>query len=288
MIRIATIVGALLLTSTAYAQSAPVGQYVSVNGMKVYYETSGEGEPLIVLHGAYMNIPSMGAIIPMLARTHQVIAVELQGHGRTSDVDRPITMEGMADDLDAFMLAIKLERADVFGYSMGAGVAVQLAVRHPEDVNHLVAASVSYNMSGYQPEFAAMVPSMTPEMFIGSPLETEYRKYAPDPDHFAAFVDKMIALEHVQQNWPEADIKGIAAPTLLIAGDSDVVTLEHVVSMFRLLGGGKMGGMGAPPSAARLAILPATEHTSIPSQPDLLWSVIEPFLQGQTPKSFMM
>jgi pimeloyl-ACP methyl ester carboxylesterase len=144
MTRITTLAGALLMSTAAltYAET------VEVNGMQMYYEVSGEGEPLVALHGAYMNIPAMGEIIPRLAETHQVYALEMQGHGRTNDIDRPITYPVLADDVAAFMDAVGLEQADVFGYSMGAAVGLQLAIRHPEKVDQLVAASVSYDESG--------------------------------------------------------------------------------------------------------------------------------------------
>lgn len=280
---------AFLLVSTsgfALAQSEPVGATVSVNGMQMYYETSGEGEPLIVLHGAYMNIDTMGEIIPMLAQTHQVIAVEAQGHGRTTDIDRPITYPNMADDVAAFMDAIGVEKADIFGYSMGAATALQVAIRHPEKVDQLVTASVAYDTSGWQPQFTEMLPSMSPEMFVGTPMEDEYRKLAANPDGFPALVEKLIALEFEPMAWEE-DVKALKMPVLVIAGDADVSTLEHNVALFRLLGGGAMGDMGEPLPASRLAILPATSHTAVISQPELLHDVIEPFLQGETPASFM-
>jgi pimeloyl-ACP methyl ester carboxylesterase len=128
---------------------------------RMYYEVSGKGNPLIVLHGAYMNIPSMGAIIPKLARTHRVYALELQGHGRTTDIDRPITYQNLADDVAAFRDAVGLQKADVFGYSMGAVAGLQLAIRHPEKVNKLVFASGGYDAEGWQPEFKAFIPPMT-------------------------------------------------------------------------------------------------------------------------------
>src|SRR4029079_12410161 len=141
-----------------------------VNGMKMYYEVSGKGDPLVVLHGAYMNIPTMGAIIPKLAETHRVYAVELQGHGRTTDSDRPITYPALADDVAAFMDAIGLAKADVFGYSMGSVVALQLAIRHPEKVNKVVAASVAYDVEGFQPAFKEFIPQMKVEMFLEMPF----------------------------------------------------------------------------------------------------------------------
>ncbi|KRA41649.1 alpha/beta fold hydrolase [Devosia sp. Root635] len=283
MIRAAIIAGAMLMTTTAFAQSEPVGQTVPVNGMELYYEVSGEGDPLVVLHGAYMNIPAMGGIIPKLAETHKVYALEFQGHGRTGDIDRPITYPNLANDVATFMDAIGLEKADVLGYSMGAAAALRLAIDFPEKVDQLVVASVSYDMAGSQPEFLAMIPTMSPEMFIGSPMEDAWKQFAPNPDGFRPFVERMIALEHEQLAWEE-EVRTLKTPMLIIAGDADMMTLEHVVSLFRLMGGGAPGDMGKPLAASRLAILPATSHTAVIDQVDLLHGFIEPFLRGETPK----
>ena len=286
MFRTALVAASVLLASAtaSVADAQGTGARVKVNGMQMYYEVSGAGEPLVVLHGAYMNIPSMGAIIPQLAKTHKVYALELQGHGRTNDIDRPITYPDMADDVAAFMDAVGLPKADVFGYSMGSAVGLQLAIRHPAKVNKLVAASVAYDVKGWQPAFTEMIPSMTVEMIVGMPFAADYRKLAPNPDGFPELARKLIALEKEPMAW-EAQVKTVKAPVLIIAGDADVVTLEHSVALFRLLGGGVMGDMGKPLPASRLAILPATAHTAVITQADLLHALIEPFLKGQTPKS---
>src|SRR5437762_2859120 len=176
MFRTAIIAGMVFVTGSVAAAQA-TGHRVKINGMQMYYEVSGAGEPLIVLHGAYMNIPMMGAIIPRLAKTHRVYALELQGHGRTTDIDRPITYANLADDVAAFMDAVGLKKADVFGYSMGAATGLQFAIRHPEKINRLVAASAAYDAQGWQPEFKAMIPQMKVEMFPPM-LEQEYRKLA--------------------------------------------------------------------------------------------------------------
>lgn len=275
---------AILAASTAFA-AEPEGNRVEINGMQLYYEVSGEGDPLVVLHGAYMSIETMGGIIPKLAETHKVYALEFQGHGRTTDIDRPITYQNLANDVAAFMDAVGLEKADVFGYSMGAGAGLQLAIRHPEKVEKLVAASVAYDLRGWQPAFTAFLPQLTVEMMVNMPFAEDYKKLAANPDGFPALVEKLIALEHEPMAW-EDDVKALKTPILVIAGDADVATLEHTVAMFRLLGGGGMGDMGAPLPASRLAILPATSHTAVISQVDLLYGVIEPFLKGETPKGF--
>ena len=283
MLRLASVTALLLLTNATLADAQAVGNRVRVNGMQMYYEVTGTGDPLVVLHGAYMNIPTMGAIIPRLAKTHRVYAVELQGHGRTTDIDRPITYPNMADDVAAFMNAVGLQKADVFGYSMGAVVGLQLAIRHPAKVNKLVAASVAYDVEGWQPVFKDFIPQMTVEMVLQMPFAKEYPKLAANPNGFPELARKLIALEKEPMAW-EADVKAMKTPVLIITGDADVATLEHSVTMFRLLGGGIMGDMGKPLPASRLADLPATAHTAVITQPDLLLAFIEPFLKGQVPK----
>jgi pimeloyl-ACP methyl ester carboxylesterase len=275
----------LAITSSLFSQQESNGKYADVNRMKMYYEVSGEGDPLIVLHGAYMNIPSMGEIIPKLAENYKVYVPEFQGHGRTNDIDRPITYPNLADDVAAFMDEVGLKKADVFGYSMGAETGLQLAIRHPEKVNRLIAASVAFDLEGWQPEFKAAIPLMTVEMIVNMPFAEDYRKLASNPDGFPTLVEKLIALEKEPMAW-ETDVKALKIPVLIIAGDADVVTLEHSVALFHLLGGGIMGDMGNPLPASRLAIMPATSHTAVITQPDLLLSFIEPFLKGETPKGF--
>ena len=282
MHRSGIIVAALLLAGTATAESQGAGKRVSVNGMQMYYEVSGTGEPLIVLHGAYMDIPTMGGIIPKLAETHRVYALEFQGHGRTTDIDRPITYPNLADDVAAFMDAVGLEKADIFGYSMGGQAGLQLAIRHPARVNKLVAASVSYDLRGWQPEFTAFIPKMTVEGMLQMPF---FKEQADRKPGFRSLIAKLIQLEKEPMAW-EAEVRQLKMPVLIVAGDADVSTLEHNVAMFKLLGGGVMGDMGKPLPASRLAILPATSHTAVITQVDLLHGFIEPFLKGKTPRGF--
>jgi pimeloyl-ACP methyl ester carboxylesterase len=285
MFRTALLAAALALAGPALAQPQPEGKRVEINGMQMYYEVSGEGDPIVVLHGAYMNIPTMGAIIPKLAETRKVYALEFQGHGRTTDIDRPITYQNLADDVALFMDKVGLEKADVFGYSMGAVAGLQLAIRHPQKVDQLIAASVAYDVRGWQPDFLAFIPQMTVEMFTSMPMAEDYKKLAANPDGFPALVEKLIQLEKEPMAW-EAEVKALKTPVLIITGDADVNTLEHAVSMFRLLGGGVMGDMGKPLPASRLAVLPAPAHTAVINQVDLLIGFIEPFLKGETPKGF--
>lgn len=283
MFRIVMLAAALLFALPLVGEAQAKGSRVKINEMQMYYEVSGRGEPLIVLHGAYMNITSMRALIAKLGKTHKVYAVEMQGHGRTTDIERPITYLNLADDVAAFMDAVGLKKADVFGYSMGAAVGLQLAIRHPAKVNKLIAASVAYDFKGTQPEFKEFLPQMKVEMFLDMPFAKEYPKLAANPNGFPALVKKMIALEHEPMAW-EKEVKALKLPVLIVTGDADVVTLEHSVAMFRLLGGGGMGDMGKPLPASRLAVLPATSHTAITTQVELLHGFVEPFLKGEAPK----
>jgi pimeloyl-ACP methyl ester carboxylesterase len=260
------------------------GNYAEVNGLNMYYEIHGAGEPLVVLHGAYMTIDAMGEVVPSLAETRQVIAVELQGHGHTADIDRPLSYEQMADDTAALLRHVGIEQADVFGYSMGGAAALQVAIRHPEVVRKLVVASASYTSEGAHPELLEMIPSLTPEAFAGTPMEEEYLRTAPNPDDFPTLVAKLKRLDMEPFAWPQEDIRGIAAPTLLVVGDSDAIRLEHAVEMFRLLGGGVMGDLVGLPKS-RLAVLPGTTHfvppgSGILDRADWLVSMIGEFLDA--------
>jgi pimeloyl-ACP methyl ester carboxylesterase len=266
----------------------PRGNYAEVNGLRMYYEIHGTGQPLVLLHGAYMTIHAVGELVPELAKSRQVIGVELQGHGRTADIDRPLTYEQMADDTAALLRHLEIEEADVFGYSMGGGVALQVAIRHPEVVRKLVVASASYTSDGMHPELLEMIPAITPEAFAGSPIEEAYLRTAPNPEDFPALVVKLKQLDMEPFAWPPEDIRGIAAPTLLIIGDSDAIRLEHAVGLFRLLGGGVMGDLAGLPKP-QLAVLPVTTHFVPPGKAvldraDWLLSIIPPFLDAPMPE----
>ena len=218
-----------------------------------------------------------------------MIAVELQEHGHTADVDRPITYEQMADDTAALLGRLGIDQADVFGYSMGGGVALQLAIRHPGLVRKLVVASASYTSDGMQPELHGMVPSITPEMFAGSPIEAAYLEVAPNPGDFPRLVEKLKRLDMTPFVWPAEDVRGIEAPTLIVVGDSDAIRLEHAVEMFRLLGGGAMGDLAGLPNS-RLAVLPGTAHfvppgSGILDRAEWLLAMIVEFLAAPLPEA---
>ena len=260
------------------------GVYAPVNGLDMYYEVHGEGRPTLLLNGAYMSIDSWGPLLPRLAETRQVIAVEPQGHARTADIDRPITYEGMADDAAALLGHLGIEQADVVGYSMGGGTALQLALRHPGRPRRLVVASAGFAYDGMHAAAIEMFPSISLEMFAGTPMEEEYRRLAPDPDAFPVLFEKLKTLDTTDFTWPADDIRAIAAPTLIVVGDSDIIRLEHAVELFGLRGGGVMGDFTGPPPS-QLAVLPGTTHFMPPGfgvldRPDLLVATIVPFLDA--------
>ena len=256
--------------------------YAPVGDLQMYYEVHGDGPPLVLLHGAYMVADDFGPLLTGLAEDRQVVVPEMQGHGRTADVDRPITYEQMADDVAGLIVHLGLEQPDVVGYSMGAGIVLQLGMRHHGAARRLVAASASFSSAGIQPEAWAMFPSISPEMFAGGPMEETYKRLAPDPDGFPGLVAKLKTLDTVEFAWSEDAIRAIPSPMLLIAGDSDVVTLEHMVELYRLRGGGGMGDLSGLP-ASQLAILPGTTHFMPPGhgvldRSDWLLSMIRAFL----------
>ncbi len=174
------------MTNSGDARAPEVSSYASVNGLQMYYEIHGTGQPLVLLHGAFSAIgTSFGELLPALAKTRQVIAFELQAHGRTADIDRPLTIEQMADDVAAALRQLGIEQADIFGYSMGASVALHVAIRHPEVVRKLVLASVTYKLGGVHPGLMEGLGEMKPEMMFGSPWHEEYIRIAPNPEDFA-------------------------------------------------------------------------------------------------------
>lgn len=255
--------------------------YASVNGLDMYYEIHGEGQPLVLLHGAFSAIgTSFGKILPGLAEDRQVIAFELQGHGRTADIDRPLTLEDMAEDVAAALAQLGIEQADVLGYSSGGGVALHFATRHPEMLHKLVLMSVTYTLGGVHPGLMEGMGEMKPEIMHGSPWHEEYMRIAPRPEDFNRLFEKKTKMDRQIKDFSEEAIREIKAPTLLIIGDSDLVRPEHAVEMFRLLGGGVFGDTPAGLPDSQLAILPGTSHVSIVDRAELLVPMIHSFLDA--------
>jgi pimeloyl-ACP methyl ester carboxylesterase len=249
--------------------------YAPVNGLEMYYEIHGAGEPLVVLPGAYMTVELMGALVAALARSRQVIAVEFQGHGHTADIDRPFSYEQFADDAAALLGHVGVEQADVYGYSLGGGVALQLGLRHPRRVRKLVVASASYSSDGMYPEVIEGIENIMPELFDGTPWREAYDRTAPDPSAFATLVEKLKQLDMTPFDWP---IDELAAPSLILIGDADGTRLEHAVEMFRRLGGGVFGDLAPELPASQLAILPGTTHVGMLERADWISSMVTTFL----------
>jgi len=250
----------------------------SVNGLDMYYEIHGEGPPLVLLHGALSATgTSFGALLPDLARSRRVIAVEQQAHGRTADVDRPLTIEHMAEDTLALLRHLGVERPDLFGYSLGAGIALQIAVQHPDRVRRAVLASVTYDTSGFHPGLLDGIDALRPELLAGTPWQEEYARIAPIPDDWTTLVEKVKRLDASSQGWTAEQIRSIEVPVLLVIGDSDIVRPEHAVEMFRMLGGGVEGDSAGLPRC-QLAVLPGTTHVTLVTRRQWLVSMVEGFL----------
>jgi pimeloyl-ACP methyl ester carboxylesterase len=249
--------------------------YAPVNGLNMYYEVHGAGEPLVLLPGAYMTVDLLGDLVPKLAERHQVIAVEFQGHGHTVDIDRPFSYQQFADDVAELLRHLGIEQADVYGYSLGGGVALQLGLRHPRRVRKLVIASASYSSDGLYPEVVGGIENIAPEMFDGTPWREAYDRTAPDPSAFPMLVEKLKQLDLTPFDWP---IDELAQPALILIGDSDGTRLEHAVDMFRRLGGGVFGDLAPELPASQLAILPGTTHVGMLERAEWISSMVTTFL----------
>jgi pimeloyl-ACP methyl ester carboxylesterase len=261
--------------------------YADVNGLKMYYEMYGQGKPIVLLHGSFMTIPlNWSHIIPLFAKNRKVIVAEMQGHGRTRDISREISYEGMADDVSGLLKHLNIDSADILGYSMGGGIAFQVAVRHPEQVRRLVVLSGAYTHDGWWPDVAASFSTFTPDMFKGTPIQKQYDSLGNDPAHFPEFVKKVISIDVKPYDWSK-DVKNIKAPIFMAIGDADGVRYEHALELFRAKGGGKfrakgggkMGDIYGLP-ASRLAILPGTTHMGMMQHADWLVPMINDFLDA--------
>lgn len=260
------------------------GQYADVNGIHLYYELFGNGSPLVLLHGGIGAMEMFGDVLSQLAAGRQVIGVDLQAHGRTADIDRPISLEAMADDVAALIAHLGLDKADVMGYSMGGGVALQLAIRHAGLVNRLVVVSTPFKRDGWYSEIIAGMAQMGPaaaEPMKHTPMYELYARVAPRPEDWPILLTKMGELLRQDYDWTEA-ITTIQSPTLIVVGDADSVRTSHAVRFFELLGGGQRDGGwdGSGMSRAQLAILPGTTHYNSFMSP-LLTPVVIPFLDAK-------
>jgi pimeloyl-ACP methyl ester carboxylesterase len=272
----------------ATPQGRAAGSYAPVNGLNMYYEIHGSGEPLILLHGGVGAIEMFGEVLPLLAEGRQVIAVDLQAHGRTADIDRPLSFELMAGDIAALIAHLGFEKADVMGYSLGGGVALQTTIRHPAVVRKLVVVSTPFKRDGWYPEVLAGMGQMGPEAaepMKQTPMYQLYASVAPKPEDWPVLLTKLGQLLGQDYDWSK-DVAAMEVPTLIVVGDADSVRTAHAVQFYELLGGGKAdaGWGGSGMSNARLAILPATTHYNIFFSPTLA-STITPFLDAPMPES---
>jgi pimeloyl-ACP methyl ester carboxylesterase len=266
-------------------QKATTG-YAPVHGLKMYYEIHGAGEPLILLHGGLGSTGMFADLLPALAAHRRVIAADLQGHGRTADIDRPLRIDTMADDVAGLMQHLGIKQADVMGYSMGGAVAIRTAIQHPEMVKKLIVVSAACKRDGWYPEVLAAMSQMGPaaaEPLKQSPIYQLYARTAPKPGDWPVLLGKMGDLLRQDYDWSK-EVAGIRSPTLLVFGDADAVRTAHAVEFFELLGGGKKEGGwdGSGMSTARLAILPGVTHYNSFSSPALAPAVTS-FLDAPAP-----
>jgi pimeloyl-ACP methyl ester carboxylesterase len=259
----------------------PITGYAPVNGLEMYYEVHGEGAPVFLVHGSFMTIPNTWqAMIPALAKSRRVIAVEMQGHGRTADIERDFSYENLADDVAAALDYLKVPKADVIGYSMGANVAMLVAIRHPEKVRKVVSISGVFRHDGWVKEALDTFPHVTAEALKGTGIEADYKQLSPTPDAFPEFIERAISMDLKPYDFGAEKLKATSAPMFFIHGDADGVRLDHIAEMFRLKGEEIFGDI-RPRSPSRLAVLPDTTHVSLMRKVDVLAPMIEQFLDAQ-------
>jgi pimeloyl-ACP methyl ester carboxylesterase len=261
-------------------QAKPSGSgYVPANGAKVYYEVYGEGKPIVLLHGAFMTInTNWGELIPELSKTRKVIAIELQGHGHTPFSDRKLSHATLASDVEKVMDYLKVDSADVTGFSFGGSVAYEFAIQHPKRVRKLVIISSTYKSSGWLPAISNAFKQMKPELFNGSPMQVAYEAVAPDKTKWTKFLEQMIALAGTPFDFGDANISKITAPVLIIAGDNDGLDKIELAKTYQLLGGNVSVEMGAT-SRSQLAIVPGQGHVSLMMQTSTILTYLNGFLQ---------
>jgi len=274
----------LTISSAVPAQQKPATGYAPVNGLKMYYEVHGSGEPIVLLHGAFMAISGdWNDWIKELAKTRKVIAVEMQGHGRTGDIGRDITYENLSDDVAGLLDHLKIPNADVMGYSLGGGVALQCAIRHPEKVRKVVSISAPIRRDGWVKEANDAWPNFSVAIFKGTPAETEWKKLNPNPNGFSDFFDHIKATAMRPYDFGADKFKATKAAIFFIHGDADGVRLDHIAEMYRLKGGDLHGDMRPHPES-RLAILPDTTHVTLLNRMATIVPMVNDFLDAKPQK----
>ena len=271
------------MTTDWTTKAKGIGQYADVNGINLYYEIHGAGRPLILIHGGLGSGEMFGPVMPQFAAHHQVVAPDLQGHGRTADIDRPLDIRLMADDIAALIDHLGLEKPDVVGYSLGGGVAFQVAVRHPEKVRRLVMVSANVRRDAIPAvmlEQQSQVSGAAVDFLKDTPMYQTYQRVAPRPEDFPRLLEKIGESMSKDFDFSE-DVRGLKVPTLIVAGDADMAPPAHYVEVFKLLDGGLRDGgwmgEGRPKGGHALAILPGLTHYNIFSSP-LLAAVTLAFL----------
>ena len=275
------------MTTDRTNKAAGVGKYAEVNGINLYYETHGAGRPIILLHGGLMSGETFGPVLPTLAEDHQVIVVDLQGHGRTADIDRPIDIKLMADDIAALIDHLGLDRPDIVGYSLGGGVALFTAVKYPEKIHKLVSAAAHARRDAIPAEMLAQqaqVSAAAIPFMKDTPMYQLYQRVAPRPDDFGRLLDKIG--ESMSKDFDYSkEVRSLQVPTLIVAADADMAPPSHYVEMFKLLDGGLRDGgwmgEGRPQGGHALAILPGLTHYNLGTSP-LFAAVTLNFLDGPT------
>jgi pimeloyl-ACP methyl ester carboxylesterase len=268
----------VVLPSSAQTKPTTSG-YAPVNGIKVYYETFGEGRPIILLHGAFMTIDmNWGELIPQLSKTHKVIAIEMQGHGHTAYSERKLSHKTLAGDVEKVMDYLKVDSADVVGYSFGGEVAYQFAIQSPKRLRKLVIISSTYKSDGWQPEINNAFKDMSPDIFDGSPMKAAYEAVAPDKTKWKSFVKQMLTNAGEAFNMGDSNIAKISAPVLLIAGDNDGLDKIELAKTYKLLGGAVIGDFAGIPRSL-LAIVPGQTHVTLMMQTAVIAGYLESFLK---------
>jgi pimeloyl-ACP methyl ester carboxylesterase len=279
-----TILLTIILADVVPSQQKPITGYAPVNGLKMYYEIHGSGEPVVLLHGAFMAISGDWINwINELAKTRKVIAIDIQGHGRTADINRDITYENLADDVAGLLDYLKIERADIVGYSLGAGAAIECAIRHPEKVRKVVSISAPIRRDGWVKEANDFWPNFSLEMMKGTPAETEREKLNPVKGSFPNFFNHIKAAAMRPYDFGADKLKATKAPFFFIHGDADGVRLDHIAEMYRLKGGDLHGDMRPHPES-RLAILPDTTHVTLMNRMTTIVPMINDFLDAKLQK----
>jgi pimeloyl-ACP methyl ester carboxylesterase len=227
----------MLLWGSVSGQQKPIIGYAPVNGLKMYYEIHGSGEPVVLLHGAFMAISDTfhwTEWIGELSKTRKVIAIEMQGHGRTADIKRDFSYDYLADDVAALLDYLKIPSADVIGYSLGGGVALNCAIRHPDKVRKVVSISAVFRLDGWTKEALAVFPQLTAEAFKGSPMEADYKRLSPTPNEFPNFVRRVLSIDLKPHDFGADKLRATKAPMFFIHGDADGVRLDYIAETFRL------------------------------------------------------